>query len=238
MINCTYQWISSFAPSGSVIESINEKDILNGTLDSKQSLLVIPSGRCGVYASSIGKQGAAKILNYIHKGGAYIGICAGAYYASRNIVYGGERRDCGIGLIDCAAIGPLSELAPVLENVPYDFINTVGVSSGPDEEFTALYHSGCSFTKVSKEVQILASYSKVRSPSAIQSYYGKGSVVLIGTHPDLTPEYLLRNSRFFKGEVEDHLEKCAKKLSDTNNIKLSSELSRTLFRKVANDKSI
>ncbi len=38
------------------------------------------------YANSISSTGRQNIRNYVSKGGGYIGVCGGAYYAS-NVIY-------------------------------------------------------------------------------------------------------------------------------------------------------
>jgi glutamine amidotransferase-like uncharacterized protein len=63
-----------------------------------------------------------RIRQFVEAGGTYLGICAGAYYACREIAFhaGTAGAICGqreLGFVDAVAVGSLPELT---RGIPYD----------------------------------------------------------------------------------------------------------------------
>lgn len=60
------------------------KEIAEGALNGKD-LLLQPGGGCHRQYLTLGEKGAAAITNFIHQGGKYYGVCAGAFMASQQL---------------------------------------------------------------------------------------------------------------------------------------------------------
>ncbi|KAF7729784.1 biotin holocarboxylase synthetase [Apophysomyces ossiformis] len=61
--------------------------IKQGGWEQGCALLVVPGGRDQPYCGDLNGDGNRKIKEYVKKGGRYLGICAGAYYASASIEF-------------------------------------------------------------------------------------------------------------------------------------------------------
>lgn len=70
-----------------IIKTINAADIKSGFWQSKATLLIMPGGADILYVKKLNGAGNAAIKNYVENGGAYLGICAGAYYGSAFIEF-------------------------------------------------------------------------------------------------------------------------------------------------------
>lgn len=79
--NCIRKYFSR-----SKIERVNGSDIINGKLDDLENysnyVLCIGGGFDLGYLKSLTITGCEKIKRFVENGGYYIGICAGAYFAS------------------------------------------------------------------------------------------------------------------------------------------------------------
>ena len=73
-----------------------EQDIRGGGLEDC-SLLIIPGGYTAQYVDALGEEGFEQIREFVAGGGGYIGICAGAYIAARNVEV--PSRPPGLGII-------------------------------------------------------------------------------------------------------------------------------------------
>ena len=63
---------------------VDAEAIKNGALQGA-SLLVMPGGADLAYCEKLNGEGNALIRQFVENGGAYLGICAGAYYACNAI---------------------------------------------------------------------------------------------------------------------------------------------------------
>lgn len=158
-------------------------------------LFVMPSGADLPYVRALKGAGNQKIKNYVENGGAYLGICAGSYYAG--------------SFVDFAKDTPLSvqgkrELAffkgtvkgPVL--APYDYNSHKGAvaatltwqGGAPFEEnstFVTFYSGGGYFCEAHDKAKVLATYEEGHA-AIIMTQVGKGRALLSGVHFEYTPE--------------------------------------------------
>ncbi|KAL1521469.1 hypothetical protein AB1Y20_021131 [Prymnesium parvum] len=65
-----------------VLTTITPAQLLSGALDDSFALLCLPGGFAPNYASALGAEGARLIRSFVDRGGGYVGICAGAFYAT------------------------------------------------------------------------------------------------------------------------------------------------------------
>jgi len=63
------------------VHEIKAEAIREGRL-SRSDVLVVPGGSGGREGKGLGEKGREQIKEFIHKGGGYVGICAGAYLAT------------------------------------------------------------------------------------------------------------------------------------------------------------
>lgn len=161
-------------------------DILNGALDKSVFLFVMPGGADLYYVEKLDGKCNAAIRAFVEAGGHYLGICAGAYYASREIDWNkgeiaGPRE---LAFTDQKATGPVYEF---LEENTLDksWHNIVDVRIG-DERYIALYAAGPVF-----DGEGLASYSSGQT-AIVKEKIGKGTVILSSPHIEYAPKDLAK----------------------------------------------
>ena len=145
-------------------------------------LLIIPGGRAYWYAQDINDNGVSNIRNRVNEGMAYLGICAGAYFATENVIWNGNQIDYPLKIYKGTAVGPLYEIDPERDGVTTE----VNIYSHPlNGQHTGLmemyYYDGPKFLSS----DYLATYSVIQEPAIVFSYYGKGMVLLSGVHPEV-----------------------------------------------------
>lgn len=161
-------------------------------------LLVIPGGADRPYHKKLHGLGTVRIDNYVREGGSYLGICAGAYFACKNLSFeepNGETflASRGLGFFPGRAVGP------AYGNL-FSYTSPIGVRAASliserigNQKCTALFNGGPYFEQADAypEMTIEARYEDLPSqPAAIISReIEKGRVVLSGLHIEYLPEY-------------------------------------------------
>ena len=77
-----FRWIEITTMAENVIATpVDGAAVRAGVLDAAD-VLVMPGGRSGIEASSLGKEGRERVKSFVRGGGGYIGSCAGFYLVS------------------------------------------------------------------------------------------------------------------------------------------------------------
>ena len=187
--NCTpytYNLFKSHFQDFYKVAYVNSFDLLNSNWETETKLLVIPGGRDLPYKEKLNGEGNKRIKQFVANGGSYLGICAGAYYGSKQIEFGKgskyeiiEERE--LAFIDCIARGPTFGI----EEFSYDE-NSVGKLvkvSANDSYFYSYYNGGCFFELNKNNYEILASYQELNNlPAVVYGKYQKGNIILSGIH--------------------------------------------------------
>ncbi len=188
------------------VEKVTADDILNGVLD-KTDIFIIPGGADLPYCERLNGEGNEKIRRFVQRGGIYIGICAGAYYACRRINFKGKdysvTGDRELGFFEGTAEGSL----PFLTGGNYYRDN------GTDSKAMVMlkfkdkisgeyfyYHGGPVFIPDSitdNKYKVVAKYTD-NTPAIVKGRLGKGSYLLSGVHFEIQEEtyrrYVLEKS--------------------------------------------
>lgn len=86
-----------FSPQGIKIDTVTADDIIkNDRLNGRVLAFFMPGGRATPYLEKLKVRGNQKIAEYVQSGGVYFGICAGAYYASRNVFFETDIKDAAV----------------------------------------------------------------------------------------------------------------------------------------------
>lgn len=183
-----------FTPHGVKIETTDAKGIINeNSLNTDVLAFFMPGGRATPYIEKLKVQGNQNIKKYVHNGGIYFGICAGAYYASQQVFFETDIKElciiqqCGLNLIDADAIGTLyKELNISPYTMDFNSITPTAVRWLADNErHIASYHGGPYFKPTpDSTLQVLAEYelSNQRLPAVVMQHYGKGIAIASGLH--------------------------------------------------------
>lgn len=153
----------------------------------------MPGGADLYYCEKLNGDGNKAIRRYVEDGGNYLGICAGAYYACREIEWGKNTNQEITGLrelnfVNCKAVGPIYEFIEDSDiDKSWDNISKVKIG---DKIYTTLYRAGPTFSEsVNDNFKVLARYSDLpkNPPAIIYTSFGKGSVLLSSPHIEFTP---------------------------------------------------
>ncbi|UCE11831.1 MAG: hypothetical protein JSW61_07835 [Candidatus Thorarchaeota archaeon] len=152
-------------------------------------LVVIPGGYAPDFIDDIGARGLDKIRDFTSNGGSFIGVCAGAYFASDYIIWQGIPTEYRLDLFDGAAVGAIDQIAP-WPNFQMCTISInrnsirIDLSSEPANH-TIMYFGGPYFLPSDpSEIEILATYDINDEAAMISFEYGQGRVFLSGPHPE------------------------------------------------------
>lgn len=181
-------------------------DFLAPGWEEKTALVVFPGGRDIPYHLALKGEPNSRISGYVASGGKYLGICAGAYYASSQIEYEKglpgeivEKRE--LAFFPGKAIGPASgvfcsqggkyaEMAPI-------------VWKQEKKSHPLYFNQGCFFETPDKHANtlVLATYEKLQQPAILLCEVGKGRALLSGIHPEFPhpdPQKEPRRLQFWK----------------------------------------
>lgn len=150
------------------------------------------------YTLGIDAGGKARLQEFVFAGGAYVGICAGAYAACSSLDYEGEIFDTESGytldLYDGICSGPVADISsyPNWEIAQLNFPGDESYESYQGGSFDQdLWYAGGPFFDVpSPDSVVLATYENPGvehqgAAAVIRQPYGYGEVVLWGPHPEV-----------------------------------------------------
>ncbi len=160
--------------------------VINSATLAGYNLLAMPGGDGGsLYLGSSSINGAA-IKNFVSNGGGYLGICAGAYAGSNYV----DGRYNGWGVAPDVNAKPVSYtglLSMKFTSAGQQILGRTGTINIEHYNGPALYVTG-------GNAVVLATYADSHTgyqgyADIVGDYYGKGRSVLMGSHPELSPQY-------------------------------------------------
>ncbi|QKX54761.1 uncharacterized protein TRUGW13939_01850 [Talaromyces rugulosus] len=215
--HCLYSLRRLLAPSYAVIP-VTAEMILKEPWISTCAMLVMPGGADLGYCQLLNGQGNARISQFVRRGGAYLGFCAGGYYGSKRCEFEvgdkkmqviGERelaffpgtcRGCAFeGFVYHSEDGARApELRPSKSALP-------DVGTVPDL-FRSYYNGGGVFVDAEsyadQGVEVLANYTEElnvdpgqgAAAAVVYCKVGEGAAVLTGPHPEFAASNLDRSA--------------------------------------------
>jgi glutamine amidotransferase-like uncharacterized protein len=149
-------------------------------------LLFIPGSDMFKIAEDISDAGKENIREFIRNGGGYVGVCGGAYFAGKRIVWGGKEMtdDPLLEIFDGTCVGVIDQIA---QYPKYDMC-TVEISdkehpitTGIGETIRLLYYWGpLLLPDAGSDVAVLGRYQVNDRAAMVAFEYGLGRVFLIG----------------------------------------------------------
>ena len=166
--------------------------IENGVLD-QFDVLFAPGGNGAIQARELGKQGRDAIRKFVHNGGGYVGICAGAYLASRS------KTRPYLGILN-AGIADSNRGRDVVTVELTDAGRKLLGST--EHELKVNYHNGPIWgpgSKLASACEVLGVFraevfptnrtthvTMIGTPALLTGSYGKGRVICSSPHPEAT----------------------------------------------------
>ncbi|MFW9912761.1 MAG: BPL-N domain-containing protein [Candidatus Thorarchaeota archaeon] len=175
-----FRWMNA------TVDVVTAADIRNDIL-SDYDIIAVPGGWAWAYFQDLTNSGIVKIRNFVENGGAFFGVCAGAYFACDNIRWEGENIGYFLDLYPNLGIGPIEEIA-AWPGHNMTMINLNKEVTGPDlsgepDSHTVMYYGGPYFETAGTDgVSVIATYDVNDEPAIISYEYGQGRIVLSGPH--------------------------------------------------------
>lgn len=195
------------SPNYAVI-AINGEAIIKQPWTTSCALLVMPGGADVPYCRTLNGEGNRKIMQYVNRGGSYLGLCAGGYYASARCEFmlgdtemevSGDR-ELGFYPGTCRGLAfpgfvyhtEAGARAAELEV----HTDAFGIAAGSLPKAVRIYFNGGGVfvdaeTLKDRGVQILASFTEPLhvesgkgSAAVVYRQVGDGHVVLTSPHPE------------------------------------------------------
>jgi glutamine amidotransferase-like uncharacterized protein len=180
---------------------------LNADIWNKDALaIVFPGGYAYNYQLAISLDAVDEIRSYVENGGGYIGICAGAYFASKTVAWEGGVYPYELGLFDGTAYGSLNYIAPwpsyVMTDITLNQNNAISKSDA--SKISVLYYGGPILTPTQGvEIDTIATWNSAdNTPAIINFEFGNGRVLLLGPHLEVE-ESDDRDGTEFAAELDD-----------------------------------
>lgn len=173
---------------------ITAQEIIETSWEEGTSLLIIPGGADVPYHEALKGEGNRRIHDFIKKGGAFFGICAGAYYGCKEVEFDlgmplevlGARELC---FFPGVAKGPAYGPGTFRYGSEYGARPSYISNSILDCEFKAYFNGGCYFVDAHQfpEIEVISKYLDIPDQPAaiIKTKIGNGQVILSGVHIEM-----------------------------------------------------
>jgi len=225
----SWTWLADLFESRNMfdVRFVDSKGFSEG-LDATFSMVIVSGGDGFKIAGSIGNHGFAHLKGFIHKGGGYLGICAGAYLPLHSSLPPFDQFNVSstkIENIDCTrpapgtsprtavSYGRCSIFHPVRGEVEVELdgrsvlapIYGGPIFKEPDRDHVLLRYSRFTDSTEFQYDKSLAQSMMLGHPAGIESVHGKGRLLLFGPHLE-HPKYPEAN-RIFLDLVGDYRRK-------------------------------
>lgn len=158
--------------------------------------LVVGGGWAWDQWQALGPAGISKIRHFVMAGGSYLGICAGAYLASDDVIWEDEWLAYPLNLFDGIASGPLADFPwPEAGRVQVDVLDSWDPWQA-EGSLTVYYQGGAVFApRDAQTVTPLLRFKGIDTGStgdiaALRFDFGAGHVLLSAVHPEMGVEEL------------------------------------------------
>lgn len=206
---------------GFEIEKIDSTILLESCWQKDCELLIVPGGRDIPYYEALKGKGISLVSEYVNSGGSYLGICAGAYFASNEVVFEKDRLHEVIEKRDLSFF-PGRAVGTIYSDKPFSYQSQRSAHPAliqhENSAVYTYYNGGCYFEKAedfTPSVEILAHYKNANLHNVaaiVLCQVGKGQALLSGVHFE-TPCTSVKNSCLFEKLNKDESKR--QKLFDT-----------------------
>ena len=147
--------------------------------------ILMPGGWAAHYRTDITSTGVKNVARFVQRGGGYVGICAGAFFATTDVRWEGESLVYPLDLMAGVADGPLDAVAPWPGHALAELRLEPGhtLTKGLAAKRQAFYLGGPALhPRDDSGARIVARYTRGNAPAILTTRRGKGRVFLSGVH--------------------------------------------------------
>ncbi|EHK23600.1 uncharacterized protein TRIVIDRAFT_82399 [Trichoderma virens Gv29-8] len=208
--HCMYSLRRLLSPNYAIIP-INETALLKEPWAQTCALLVFPGGADLGYCRVFNGQGNRRISEFVRRGGAYLGLCAGGYYGSSRCEF--EVGNKALEVVGSRELGFFPGTCRGGAFKGFEYQSEKGARAAtikaekqslrdkiPDE-FAVYYNGGGVFVDADatggRKIEILASYKDDldvdgggEKAAVVLCHVGEGKAILSGPHPEFAPANL------------------------------------------------
>ena len=177
----------SVLPPSFTVKTIGATGVIKNDWARDAALLVMPGGADLPYVEKLNGSGNDQIKHYVQNGGAYLGLCAGAYYAASHIEFDEKGPLEVLGTRELAFFKGKA-IGPILSKYDYKTESSargakINLTLNNLKEATVYYNGGGYFEDADKlkDTTVMGYYTN-QKPAIIYIKHGKGHVVLSGVH--------------------------------------------------------
>lgn len=180
------------------VDLITSSELLKGDWLSDTNILVIPGGRDLPYCNCLNGRGNELIREFVENGGAYLGLCAGGYYAGSSLSFAegtpievtGKRE---LDFFPGRVVGPVYPLFDYYSGLGSRLAPILWIDEKEKKRVTSLFYKGGGYFEKANDfthqgVSVLASYHdlklKADLPAVVEIVIKKGKAILTGIHPE------------------------------------------------------
>ncbi len=181
----TYNILKSLLGHAYDVMKVDATTLKNEPWEESCSLLVIPGGRDTPYCEDLKNEANDKIRQYVKQGGNYLGLCAGAYYASREIEF---EKNTAMEITGSRPLGFFPGLCRGTVYPGFVYNSEKGACSASvtygEETIKIYYNGGGYFVDAEKVGQVICRYQDTSEAAGVLCRVGQGSALLFGVHPE------------------------------------------------------
>ncbi len=178
------------------VSSIQSKQLIRSDWEEETDLLIMPGGRDVPFDIKLRGEGNRRIRQFIEQGGAYLGICAGAYYGCKKVEFdvGQPLEVQGVReLVFFPGVASGPAFGPGTFRYGTEWGTKAALISYQNDSLRTYFNGGCTFVdaEAHTHVDILSRYLEIEGepPAIIKLGIGKGNVILSGVHFEIGCDY-------------------------------------------------
>jgi biotin--protein ligase len=172
------------------IIKLKAADIILQKWPATMKALIMPGGADVPYHQKLQGRGCDNVCNFVKAGGAYVGICAGSYFAAEEIhftcadgsIIAGKR---DLGFFKGRVVGPAFGVYIEEGHVSAQLVEVV-----LEGHTMRAYFNGGGFFEGGQENEILGIYKETNQLMMVQCKVGQGAALLCAVHPEYDGEFL------------------------------------------------
>jgi glutamine amidotransferase-like uncharacterized protein len=179
---------SMFSWMNASVDILYASDINEGDL-ANYDMIAIPGGWAGTYNVDLAGKGITEIRSFVEDGGAFFGVCAGAYFACDKLRWESGFLEYQLDLYAGYGVGPIEEIADWpnydMAEIAINQTSPLIDLTGEPANHSVMYYGGPWFEITDQEgIHTLATYTANNRSAMIAFEYEEGRVFLSGPHPE------------------------------------------------------
>ncbi|HEV8052247.1 MAG TPA: BPL-N domain-containing protein [Parachlamydiaceae bacterium] len=177
---------------------------IEGWLEKEKGLLILPGGACSGWDNVLSQDFQEKLANWVMKGNKIFGVCAGAYYCSKETIFSFPEKEeiqkiRKVQIFQGRCAGPLYPILKVVKICWHT--GTIG--------HAVLLWGGVFEPELHEGYKTLATFAckKTKGPAVVLGRYGTGLGILSSVHWEWNGEDIVKcnpfNTTKMKAKLDD-----------------------------------